>query len=276
MLPRSGPLTSAGKTRTLEIPLSAFSLDFKNISRLRFYFSELQCTRIIFPPSRTQSSLQQQFQGLLADYSFPAYAHTVMIHLPEDLTWRLLLTDDGYTSFSHECADSLSNKYTVRLYWLICAWRNRGGFVMRLSELRRILCLSRAYSRLDNLIARVLAPSEAEMESHFPIWFHYRFYEQDAGKSIVFKICLRVSDEQRSREMRAAWDYCFNLLTSVGAKPDTLQSIFSRLDYEDIRPFMEKLVEITTYIRSHHIAAPDRYILSVMDSWFSNWLERYQ
>ena len=292
-------MTSSGKSRTITIPLSAFSLGYNNSSKLRSLLTELQTIRIIFPPSRTQPALQQHFQRLIADYSFPTYARNVEIHLPEDLTWRLILTEDGYTTFSQKEVITLTNKYTIRLYWLICAWRNRGGFVMRLSELRRILCLSRAYSRIDNLIARVLSPAESELESRFPIWFHYRFYTQsctsndslhrngcpqnspnsngtDLNRLIAFKIHLRVSKEQRSRDMAAAWDYCFNLMASIGARQDTLHTLFAHLDHEDLRPFMEKLSETVTYARSHTIAAPDRYILSVMDAWFASWLERYR
>ena len=302
-LPAPGPLTAAGKTCVLHIPLSAFSMGRKNSAKLRLYLSELQSVRIVFPVSKSQPLLQRQFQGLLAGYSFPPYARSVELLLPEDLTWRLLLTDDGYTTFSHQGALSIRNKYTVRLYWLLCAWRNRGGFVMRLADLRRILCLSSAYTRTDNLIARVLAPAASELQSHFPVWFHYRIYDahihkgpsqnqdiidgnaqqnmdyknhREQGGLIVFKICLRVTAEQRTSEMRSAWDYCFNLMASVGARQDTLRSLFSRLDYEDLRPFMEKLVELTAYIRSHSISAPDRYILSTMDRWFTSWLHRYQ
>ena len=302
-LPAPGPLTAAGKTRVLHIPLSAFSMGRKNSAKLRQYLSELQSTRIVFPTSQSQPLLQQQFQGLLAGYSFPPYARSVELLLPEDLTWRLLLTDDGYTTFSHQRALSIRNKYTVRLYWLLCAWCNRGGFVMRLADLRRILCLSSAYTRTDNLIARVLAAAASELQSHFPIWFHYRIYDAhipkgpsqnqdiidgnaqqnmdyknrpEQGGLIVFKICLRVTAEQRTSEMRSAWDYCFNLMASVGARQDTLLSLFSRLDYEDLRPFMEKLVELTAYIRSHSITTPDRYILTVMDRWFTSWRHRYQ
>lgn len=274
----AGPMTHSGKSRTLSIPLSAFSLGYNNSSKLRSLLTELEDIRILFPPSKAQSALQQRFQGLIAEYSFPRYARNVVLHLPEDLTWRLLLTEDGYTTFSQKEVITLTNKYTVRLYWLICAWRNRGGFVMRISELRRILCLSRAYSRLDNIIARVLAPAESELQSRFPIWFHYRFYQQEDNRLIVFKIHLRVSAEQRSREMAAAWDYCFNLMASIGARQDTLRDIFARLDYEDLRPFMEKLGDIVTYIRTHSatIQNPDRYILSILAPWFTSWYHRYK
>ena len=278
ILPGAGPMTTSGKSRVLTIPLSAFTLGYNNSSKLRSLLSELEDIRIIFPPSKNQSALQQTFRGLIAGYTFPAYARSVEIHLPEDLTWRLLLTEDGYTTFSQKEVISLTNKYTVRLYWLICAWRNRGGFVMRLSELRRILCLSRAYFRIDNLIARVLAPAESELEERFPIWFHYRFYQQEDSRLIVFKIHLKVSDPEQSRAVSAAWDYCFNLMASIGARQETLRSLFARLDYEDIRSFMEKLVEVVGYVRSRSttIQSPDRYILSVMDTWFTSWLERYK
>ena len=278
ILPAAGPMTVSGKARTLIIPLSAFALGYNNSSKLRAQLAELENIRIIFPPSKNQSGLQQTFRGLIAGYTFPIYARSVVIHLPEDLTWRLLLTEDGYTTFSQKEVISLTNKYTVRLYWLICAWRSRGGFVMRLSELRRILCLSSAYSRTDNLIARVLAPAESELEERFPIWFHYRFYQQEDSRLIVFKIHLKVSDQEQSHAISAAWDYRFNLMASIGARQDTLRDIFARLDYEDLRPFMEKLGEIVTYIRTHGatIQSPDRYILSVMDTWFASWFERYK
>lgn len=278
ILPAAGPMTTSGKTRVLTIPLSAFAMGYNNSFKLRSLLTELEDIRIIFPPSKNLSPLQQTFRGLIAGYTFPAYARSVEIRLPEDLTWRLLLTEDGYTTFSQKEVITLTNKYTVRLYWLICAWRNRGGFVIRLSELRRILCLSRAYSRTDNLIARVLAPAESELEERFPIWFHYRFYQQEDNRLVVFKIHLRVSNEERSRSMRSAWDYCFSLMASIGAHQETLRNLFARLDYEDIRPFMEKLVEVVGYVRTHSttIQSPDRYILSVMDTWFSSWLERYK
>ena len=255
--------------RVISIPVSSIVIGKKKTSRLRSYLQELCTCPVIFPE-------QHAFSGLIAGFDFPMYAKTISISLPKELMGRLLLTKEGYTCVSYSGSTMLTNKYTVRLYWLICAWRNRGGFVISVSEFRRILCLSSSYSRFDNIVSRILAPSEKELESRFPIWFRYRLYDTDDARKLVFKIHLRISEDERKKAMSTAWDYCFNLLSSAGAHLTTIQDIFARLDYEDLRPFTEKLHSLTTHIRTHRIAAPDRYIRTVMDTWFSSWLERYK
>lgn len=287
--PPDGLLPSEG---VLIIPVTSIVIGKKNTSRLRTYLQELCTCPVIFPE-------QHAFSGLIAGFDFPMYAKTISISLPEDLMGRLLLTEEGYTCVSYTGSTSLTNKYTVRLYWLICAWRNRGGFVISLSDFRRILCLSGSYSRFDNIVSLILAPSEKELESRFPIWFRYRLYDTDGTRKLVFKIHLRISEEERTKALSAAWDYCFNLLSTAGAHLTTIQDIFARLDYEDLRPFMEKIVSITTYLRkrpsgthssqtphspssssttpaSSPIHNPDHYIRTVMDAWFSSWLDRYK
>ena len=270
------------QSRMLTIPVSSFGMGKHDATHLREYLDELRRTSIVFPVFKTSSGEYSgqvnRFKGFLASYDFPPYARELSVTLPEGLVNRLLLIEEGYTSVSFSKSASLTNKYTVRIYWLICAWRNRGGFIITVKELRRILCLSGAYSRFDNIVSRILAPSEKELEARFPIWFHYRLYDCAGEKTLAFKIMLHIDDEQRKKEMNNAWDYCFNLLASIGVKLHTIQNIFARLDYEDLRPFMNKIVSLTNHVRSHtsSISDPDRYILSVMESWFSNWLERYK
>ena len=77
--------------------------------------------------------------------------------------------------------------------------------------------------------------------------------------------------------MRKAYDICFNILTSVGANLKTVGDIFSKVDFEDLRPFMAKLVDLVSYVRENrHIKDVNRYLLSSMDIWFADWLERYE
>lgn len=53
--------------------------------------------------------------------------------------------------------------HTLRLYWLICSWRSKGGFIISADKLRRLLSLGASYERYDNLSGKVLAPAAAEL-----------------------------------------------------------------------------------------------------------------
>ena len=63
----------------------------------------------------------------------------------------------------------------------------------------------------------------------------------------------------------------------MGAMPDTISGIFRRLEYEDLKPFMNKLVELSGYIKNNpSIRDRDSYIHASLDQWFEDWTLRYQ
>ncbi len=63
----------------------------------------------------------------------------------------------------------------------------------------------------------------------------------------------------------------------MGAQTDTISGIFLRLEYEDLRPFMNKLVELSGYIKNNpSIKDRDSYISASLNQWFDDWLLRYQ
>ena len=122
----------------------------------------------------------------------------------------------------------------------------------------------------------MLQSTRMVLKERFPIWFDFRQYQRDGEPQLVFKIWLYVSPEEKEAAMRHNFDISYNLLTSVGVNIQTVQDIFVKVDYEDLRPFMAKIMNLVSYIRENrHIQNPDAYILSAMDIWFSDWLERY-
>ena len=269
-LPPKGDVSNNGPTRTIEIPVKDFRMGRNNGARLRLYLSELQTTHCIFPE-------RSRFSGLIAGFTFPAYSTTVQIHLLDTMVSRLLLTEEGYSSYSHSSALSLTNKYTVRLYWMICSWRGKGGFVITLDNFKRILSLSEGYDRYDNIVSRVIKPAQQELQERFPIWFLFRSYDTAGYKRLVFKVKIRLTEEERSQKTTEARDICFSLLSEMGAKTDTISGIFLRLEYEDLRPFMSKLVELSGYIKSNpSIKDRDSYISASLNQWFNDWSLRYQ
>ena len=63
----------------------------------------------------------------------------------------------------------------------------------------------------------------------------------------------------------------------MGTQTDTISDIFLRLEYEDLRPFMNKLVELSGYIKKNpSIKDRDSYISASLNQWFNDWSLRYQ
>lgn len=258
----------------LEIPAADFHLGPSNGMRLRSCLEELCHTRVTFSTSTVY--LLDTFPGLIEDYDYPTYAKTVRIRLPEQLVHRLLLTEEGYSHYSHSGALSLNNKYTVRLYWLICSWRNRGGFVLPVESLRKMLQLGRAYDKFGNIVSRVLAPAQAALQAHFPIWFLYRVYEHDGRRLLAFKIKVRLSPKEQERLRRDAWDTCFHLLARSGISLLILEDIFSSVETEDLKPFIAKITAVLEYIRQHReVHDPASYLLTALHAWLEDWSVRY-
>ena len=269
-LPPKGEICQFGLTRTIEIPVKDFHMGRNNGARLRLYLSELQNTLCIFPE-------RCRYPGLIAGFTFPAYSTSVQIHILDKMINRLLLTEEGYSYYSHSSALSLTNKYTVRLYWMICSWRGKGGFVITLDNFKRILSLTEGYDRYDNIVSRVIKPAQQELQERFPIWFLFRSYDTSGYKRLVFKVKIRLTEEERSQKTNEARDICFGLLSELGARTDTISGIFNRLEYEDLRPFMNKLVELSGYIKNNpSIKDRDSYIKSSLQQWFDDWSQRYQ
>lgn len=257
-----------------EIPVAVFHMGSSNGMRLRSCLEELRHTRITFPTESVY--LLNTFPGLIEEYDFPAYGKSVRIRLPEQLVHRLLFTEGGFCHYSHAGALSLSNKYTVRLYWLICSWRNRGGFVLPVDTLRKMLQLGRAYDKFANIVSRVLAPAQTTLQTSFPIWFLYRVYEHEGRRQLAFKIKVRLDAREQERLRREAWDTCFHLLGQAGISLLILEDFFPHVDAEDLKPFVAKLTDVLLYIRQHRdIHDPARYLRSALQSWLDDWSVRY-
>lgn len=265
------PKTDQG-LRVLTIPVSAFHLGKSNGQRLRECLGELSRIGVRFP----DNGYVNEFRGLIAGYGFTAYGRTVDVLLREQMVARLLLVEEGYTGYSYHSALSITNKYTVRLYWLVCSWRNRGGFVLNVEEFRRMMCLGKAYERPDNIVTHILKPSSAELKAHYPIWFIFRLVERADRRYICFKIGYQVDEEQRVRFIQEAWEFCRGLMSAAGGNVQSLADIWAGIDFEDLRSFMDKLSSVTAEVRiRRNITNVDAYVHAAMAVWQSDWLLRY-
>lgn len=265
---------SASMPDTLVIPVSDFHLGKCTGTRLR------QCLDDLCGVDSHKLALPGHDRTfLIEDYSFPLYTHDVVIYLTPKVARLLTATRNGYFSYSHCLALSLTSKYTLRLYWLISSWRNRGGFVMKVDELRTVLCLGTAYRRFDNIAARILQPAQQELKERFPLWFQYKYYPGTPGTEprLAFKIRLQLAPADEKRLRADSYDTCFHLLASAGlsAALPQVDPIFCSLDASDLRPFLHHLTKVLAHIRTHTVSSPAAYLKTALTTWLTDWTLRY-
>ena len=177
-------------------------------------------------------------RGFIEGYSYPSRAPAVEIRLSDDMMARILDLSGGFTRYDIGVARSITRKSSLRLYWLICSWRSRGGFQLPTDNLRTLLGLSPAYQRTDNIVTHILEPAQRELEALQETWFTYRLIQ---GVTISFKIHYTLTEEEKLQFSRDAWDQCFRLLTAAGLSFRIIADIFPRIRPEDLPAFVDKL-----------------------------------
>lgn len=265
--------------RKISIPVSEFGLGPNNNYYLLKSLEELRRTSCRFPQSRSGDKVRYVFTGLITHYVMEPYSGVVDLYILDALVSRLLFTEDGYGKYSLCQAMSFRNKYTVRLYWLISSWANRGGFCITLDNMRTLLSVEGSYHRVDNFYTWVLNVARDELRSKSALYFEYRrIICDDGGEMITFKIKRHLSDEEQKTRLSSFRDYVFAFALALGLSDSSVLSLVSSVEPEDYVYVCTKLGEIKTYVLQHRssIRDVDGYVLGAIRTWLENWEERFE
>mgnify|MGYP003293282946 CR=1 FL=1 len=265
--------------RKITIPVSEFGLGPNNNYYLLKSLEELRCTSCRFPQSRSGDKVRYVFTGLITHYVMEPYSGVVDLYILDALVSRLLFTEDGYGKYSLCQAMSFRNKYTVRLYWLISSWANRGGFCITLDNMRTLLSVEGSYQRVDNFYTWVLNVARDELRAKSVLFFEYRRTPSSEGVELItFKIKRHLSEDDQKARLNSFRDYIFNFGVSLGLSDSSVMSIVSSVEPEDYTYACSKLGEIKTYVLMHRssIRDVDGYVLGAIKTWLDKWEERFE
>lgn len=111
-----------------------------------------------------------------------------------------------FTKYLYEVAMASRNKYTWKLYTIISSWKEKGGFTIKLNELREQLGLdSTEYPEYSDFKRRVLRPVQKELETKADCWFNCaeKSFEVRDNKTVTrlnFKVIVpEMEDELKSK-----------------------------------------------------------------------------
>jgi Initiator Replication protein len=119
----------------------------------------------------------------------------------------------NYTRYVYEIAQNASNKYTSRIYKLICSWRKKGGFTITLEEFRKWIGIEDKYKYFTDIKKNILIPVQEELYEKADCWFNCKSedFVTKQGNSVThlnFKIITPELIEEEDKKK----DYALNLL----------------------------------------------------------------
>ena len=208
-----------------------------------------------------------QERGLISGYSYPCRASVLEVQLSMEMMKRMLDVSAGFTRYSLETAHAIKRKSTLRLYWLVCSWRSRGGFQLPADDLRLLLGLGPAYQRADNIVTHILEPAREELEVLQETWFSYKM----TSRTISFKVHYNLTEEEKLQLSRDCWDQCFRLLSAASLSFRLIADLFPRVRPEDQPAFVAKLQSILLDI-SHRrdLRNPAAYVHAALEGWLNS------
>jgi hypothetical protein len=152
---------------------------------------------IKFPETRgADGMVYEREKVLISGLSFTNDKNTkiVVIEVDKVVAERIVDVKTGYTKLSCEIIMRAKNKYTPRIYQLICRWRDKSGFKIKYSELRDMLLLPEdKYKEWKDFKKRIIKDVQAELNPvdgilKSDVWFEVEMEKQENAQYLNFKI----------------------------------------------------------------------------------------
>lgn len=165
----------------------------------------------------------------------------------------------NYTRFIYEIAQSAKNKYTSKIYKLLCSWRKKGGFSIPLDEFRLWIGVMRLdengekiedkYKYFNDLKKHVLSPVQDELFEKADCWFNCNSedFVTKQGNTVThlnFKVITPELIEEEGKRK----DYAIHLLRThfkfQDKHIDLIRPIFENANMPDI---LFKITQLREY-----------------------------
>lgn len=152
-----------------------------------------------------------------------------------------------FTGYYLEAANGGNNKYTSRIYKLICSWKIKGGFHMPIDELRENLCLGDKYTNFNGIKKSILDPVQKELKEISDIYFNYS--EVKEGKKVTginFKVLDNTTGTQSDKEAKLFYNLYDVIRKNFGMNDEQmlkLQPVLRQHSYQDVAIKVSKLWE---------------------------------
>lgn len=178
----------------------------------------------------------------------------------------------NYTRFEYQIAQNATSKYTSRIYKLLCSWRNKGGFVMRLDDFRQWLGIEDKYKYYNDIKKHILIPVQEELFEKADCWFNcenagFALREGNSVNRLNFKVITPELIEQEGKKI----DYIKQLLKNHYHFTDKhLDELKPILCSSNAQVIITKLLYLNEYIsdKNNKITDIPSYVIRTLRNEF--------
>jgi hypothetical protein len=166
----------------LKFLLSEFMRDGSNYAQFKRAISQLRAfnidiLKIVLPAVKSKKAKKPEEEliltGLIERAVITKYARDITISLHKAAAVELLKVDNGLTVFAENVMYQTNNKYTQKIYELICQWKDIGVLSLSVEKFRELLVLGNKYPGTKDLIKKVIRSSEKELKAIGDVFFDF-------------------------------------------------------------------------------------------------------
>lgn len=264
-------ITQYGKLQIV-VPMVNFGVKHNHYAELRLALEEFSKIPVQFKVNDPVAGKNATKYTHLLDVTIPEkYQKSVVFNIDKDVAERFLNVQGGFTKFLKEVVFALDSPYNVKFYYMCCSWLAKGGWSMKMEDLRQWLCVGDKYQDFKDFNRRVLKPTQAELEENANCYFQYTPVYPDGSKQpsrIDFKVFRRTytAEEQKYLDNNKSYLRELMLRHFEISNKEFDEKIDQLLTLYNVEKATEKFTELYLYIDQHKdsIANKKEYLLQAM------------
>ena len=172
--------SSDDDTVRLKFLLTDFIKDGNNYTQFKKALNQLrsvnvEIARIVLPAVKSRKAKKPEEEliltGLIERAVIKKYARDLTITMHKVTAMELMKVGNGLTVFAEDVIYKTNNKYTQKIYEMICQWKNIGVYVLTISKFKELLVLGNNYPEPKELIRRIIRPAEKELKTIGDVFF---------------------------------------------------------------------------------------------------------
>lgn len=272
----------------LDQQMILLSIPLKKISKPSEYRyvkkSLMAMSKTPFENTYTEKGKERIVSGSLFNVDMPNtsdWKSTVRIHIHPEvaklfLTFRRDHKNDPifYSKFSPDIVRKLKSIHTIKLYFLLCLWRNRETIFKKLDDLYQDLGLGTKYSRFSDFNKHILKPAYRDLLTNGDIWFDIEdpsFYQKQGARiaGLNFKVVTKRHVEYRGEKIKSVKNMLINARQFNDNDLSQLKEVFDRMTYLDLSRKVLDLLELVN--ANARINKPKEYIITSLNNELKNY-----
>ena len=257
---------------TIAVPMKNFGVKSNHYAELRTALENFSKISVQFKVDSLYAGKNATKYTHLMDVTIPEkYQKSVVFNIDKEIAEKFLNVQGGFTKFLKEVVFALDSPYNIKFYYMCCSWLAKGGWSMKMEDLRQWLCIGDKYKLFKDFNRRVLKPTQEVLEQNANCCFEYTPVFDEGEKQprrIDFKIFRNVMTVEEEQYFEAHVQNMRNLMFTHFQIED---KVFSK----DIKPLLtlyniekatNKLMELFVYLQENaeRISYKKEYLIKSM------------